>query len=112
MWYDRKIISGDDNGSASIVQNFVSCIVGYNSKPIWWNDVITDKNKNEWFDVEYADENFLEYDETFDEESFDDIMYNDNSQLENSDRIYEKGKLLNSVYKHYKFIIAYSTKYL
>ena len=43
--------------------------------------------------MEYADENFLEYEEHFDEESLDDIMYNDNNQLENPDRIYEKGNL-------------------
>ena len=57
------MISGEDNGSASIVQNFVSCIVGYNSKPVWWNNVITDKNRHEWFDVEYTDENFIDYEE-------------------------------------------------
>ena len=83
--------SGEDNGSASIVQNFVSCIVGYNSKPVWWNNVITDKNRNEWFDVEYTDENFIDYEEISYEHSVDDIMYNDDSQIQNSERNSEQG---------------------
>ena len=85
--------SGEDNGSASIVQNFVSCIVGYNSKPVWWNNVITDKNRHEWFDVEYEDENFIDYEEISYEHSVDDIMYDDDGQLQNSERNFEQGNV-------------------
>ena len=58
--------------------------MGYNSKPVWWNNVITDINKPEWFDVEYTDENFIDYEEISYEHSLDDIMYSDKSLLQNS----------------------------
>ena len=31
-------------GKASMVKSFLSCIVGYNSRPIWWNQILFDKN--------------------------------------------------------------------
>ena len=55
--------------------------------------MITDKNRHEWFDVEYTDENFIDYEEISYEHSVDDIMYNDDSQLQNSERNSEQGSV-------------------
>ena len=81
----------------------MSCIVGHNSRPFWWNNVVTkighfgEKNRNEWFEVEYTDDNFSDYDDLHDEETWDDTMYSEKNQFHNSKRHFKQGKVKNIV---------------
>ena len=46
------------------MKNFVSCIIAYNSRPIWWNNVLTEKEGHQWDkqlqSIPHDDENFID----------------------------------------------------
>ena len=59
-----SLFSDAFQGPAAIVKNFVSCIIAYNSRPIWWNNVLTEKQGHQWDkqlqSIPHESENFVD----------------------------------------------------
>ena len=83
-------------GKPSTVKSFLSCIVGYNSRPIWWNQILFDENKfasqNKHDEEISHDKDSLESYEDNEVPAWDTEMYVHND-VHSSDKRHDKGKL-------------------
>ena len=82
-------------GKPSMVKSFLSCIVGYNSRPIWWNQILFDKNNfalQNIHDEEIShDKDGLESYEDNEDPAWDTEMYVHND-VHSADKRHDKSK--------------------
>ena len=82
-------------GKPSMVKSFLSCIVGYNSRPIWWNQILFDENKfasqNKHDEEISHDKDSLESYEDIEVPAWDTEMYVHND-VNSSDKRHDRGK--------------------
>ena len=86
------------------MKNFVSCIIAYNSRPIWWNNVLTEKEGQQWDkklqSIPHENENFVEDYDGYSEykSSWENTIYDGTNEMQSIRRDFDmntfKGKII------------------